>query len=291
MVCEGDRKHSKVLLTISIVIYDNKESEIISLIDSILCAIEPVIVEKPDSSYSIFLVNNSEYKLPFFSIYQDFSLRLKKQRCELNLIEGHGNIGFGRGHNIVLSQTESDYHLILNPDIYIDYKCLIHGLKFLNRHDDICLISPKARNQYGEEQFLCKTYPSVFTLLLRAISIRPLELMFADRLKEYEMRDMVHSVEQGKGVDSITITSGCFMLCKSGPLYEIGGFDEKYFLYFEDFDLSIRLSKRYKLAFVPDMKIVHRGGFAAKKGVWHIGMFIRSGIRFFNTHGWRWFKQ
>jgi GT2 family glycosyltransferase len=59
-------------------------------------------------------------------------------------------------------------------------------------------------------------------------------------------------------------------------------------LNFEDFDLSLRLGQHGKLAFLPSMRIVHAGGHAARKGLRHITLFIRSGFRFFKQWGWRW---
>jgi GT2 family glycosyltransferase len=81
------------------------------------------------------------------------------------------------------------------------------------------------------------------------------------------------------------------MLCRTAALKAVSGFDEGYFLYFEDFDLSLRIAKIGELAYVPAMRIKHAGGHAARKGRAHIGMFVRSAMRFFNTHGWRFFHQ
>jgi GT2 family glycosyltransferase len=78
------------------------------------------------------------------------------------------------------------------------------------------------------------------------------------------------------------------MLAPTPALRAVGGFDERYFLYFEDFDLSLRLGEHGRLVFEPAMRIVHHGGYAARKGLRHVRYFLRSGIRFFNDHGWRW---
>ena len=78
------------------------------------------------------------------------------------------------------------------------------------------------------------------------------------------------------------------MLVRGECLTAVEGFDERYFLYFEDFDLSLRLGRLGKLLFAPQVRIVHHGGYAARKGWRHLQMFMRSGLRFFNQHGWRW---
>jgi len=101
----------------------------------------------------------------------------------------------------------------------------------------------------------------------------------------------MHDLPEDEASTDIPIVSGCFMLSRTDTLKEINGFDERYFLYFEDFDLSLRMGKLGKLAYLPTMKIIHAGGHAARKGFAHLGMFARSGIRFFNSHGWRFIRQ
>jgi len=77
------------------------------------------------------------------------------------------------------------------------------------------------------------------------------------------------------------------MLCRTEALKKINGFDDRFFLYFEDFALSIELRKLGKLMYIPSMKIIHLGGHAARKGMRHIFFFISSGFRFFNRYGWK----
>ena len=86
----------------------------------------------------------------------------------------------------------------------------------------------------------------------------------------------------------ILLASGCFMLVRTAAFQSVGGFNDKYFLYFEDFDLSIRLGSQGRLVFNPAIQIVHHGGYAARKGLQHMKYFIRSGLTFFRDHGWRW---
>ena len=156
-------------------------------------------------------------------------------------------------------------------------------LLILPRMHPLALVSPAAVNS-GERQYLCKRYPSVLILLLRGFIPAALRAPFARKLAAYEMRDL----PQDRPSTNIPITSGCCMLCRGHPLREIGGFDERFFLYFEDFDLSLRLGRLGKLVHVPAMRINHDGGNAAGKGLRHIGMFVRSALRFFNQHGWKW---
>ena len=109
--------------------------------------------------------------------------------------------------------------------------------------------------------------------------------LFCERLARYEMQGLSES----GATEGIPIVSGCFMLCRNSVLAEVGGFDSRYFLYFEDFDFSLRLGTVAGIAYLPNVRIRHLGGQTSKKGPWHVLMFIRSGFRFFSTHGWRWF--
>jgi GT2 family glycosyltransferase len=79
---------------------------------------------------------------------------------------------------------------------------------------------------------------------------------FAARLGRYKMREL----SETEPTAPITIASGCFMLRRSEALLTAEGFDQGYLLYFEDFDLSLRLSKLGDIAYVPAMKICHGGG-------------------------------
>ena len=194
------------------------------------------------------------------------------------------NRGFGAGHNCVIKGLDSDVHLVLNPDAELAEDTLRAGLSRLQEDPGIVLLSPRVEGAGGAQEFLCKRYPSVLVLVLRAFAPNFIRSLFQRRLDHYEMRDLCG----GAGEAEIPLASGCFMLVRSAALKSVGGFDERYFLYFEDFDLSIRLGSQGRLVFNPAMHIVHHGGYAASKGSRHLKYFIRSGVRFFRQHGWRW---
>jgi GT2 family glycosyltransferase len=197
---------------------------------------------------------------------------------------GHGNLGFGRGHNLALDDLGS-YHLMLNPDIELATDGISAALRFMAAHPECGLLSPAVFNSCGERQYLCKRYSTVFTLLLRGFAPRALQERYRDRLDHYEMRDQIGE----KVAWDPPVVSGCFMLFRSAVLQRLGGFDNRYFLYFEDFDLSLRAAKIARIAYVPNVRIIHHGGHAARKGLKHIYLFSRSAFTFFNSHGWRFF--
>ena len=69
---------------------------------------------------------------------------------------------------------------------------------------------------------------------------------------------------------------------------EVGGFDDSYFLYFEDFDLSMRMARHGAVVEHRELAIIHHGGKASRKGGRHLLWFVVSAARFFNRWGWRW---
>ncbi|MGC3962313.1 MAG: glycosyltransferase family 2 protein [Rhodocyclaceae bacterium] len=199
-------------------------------------------------------------------------------------IGGQGNVGFGAGHNLGLRNVEAPYVLVLNPDVLLDEDSLVRALAFMERNPRCALLSPAVLEVDGSRQYLCKRFPSVFDLFLRGIAPEWLRQFFARRMARYEMRDLVG--------DTILwdppIVSGCFMLFRKEAFDRVEGFDESFFLYFEDFDISLRTAKIDRLAYVPDVRIIHHGGDAASKGWRHIRLFVRSALRFFRVHGWKW---
>lgn len=191
------------------------------------------------------------------------------------------NRGYGAGHNLALTAAGSDLHLVLNPDVELEEDALAVALAHMAAEPDVALLAPAARGSSGEVEHLCKRYPSLLVLLLRACG-RP--RLFRRCLARYEMREL----ENSRAPVEVPLISGCWMLARTGVLAAEGGFDEAYFLYFEDFDLSLRLARRGRVVYHPGVRIVHHGGYASRKGWRHVLLFARGGLRFFRQYGWRW---
>ncbi|WP_341646867.1 glycosyltransferase family 2 protein [Thauera sp. SDU_THAU2] len=224
------------------------------------------------------------------------TLRLPAHRFagRLRQIHGQGNVGFGRAHNLCLAEADGigELHLVLNPDVELAADALVEAVDFMRQHEDCVLASPASRSGEGEAQHLCKRYPSVLDLALRGFAPTWLKRCFETRLARYEMREEKGCANDGQETPArvrwdIPIISGCFMLLRGEAFRRLGGFDPRFFLYFEDFDLSLRAARLGRIAHVPSIRIVHHGGHAARKGWKHLVMFARSGLRFFGKHGWK----
>jgi GT2 family glycosyltransferase len=236
------------------------------------------------ASVSVSLIDNSTSNTYTNSVRSLISEFDQTEVSRFSYTALPSNEGFGSGNNRVISTAKTDCHLVLNPDVELSETALLYGLNRLREDSSIAVISPNVVGDHGEQELLCKRYPSVLVLLLRAFAPGFIRRMFHRRLEHFEMRDSCAGTEE---VD-VLLASGCCMLVRTATINAIDGFDERYFLYFEDFDLSLRIAGLGRVVYFPPMKIVHHGGYAASKGFMHVKLFIKSGVRFFNNHGWRW---
>lgn len=201
----------------------------------------------------------------------------------LELVCGHGNVGYGRANNLVLPKIDSDLHLVMNPDVELARDALARAMASLRAHPEVGMATPAAFGDDGARQYLCKRYPTLWVLFLRGFAPARLRRRFAAALDHYEMRDAI-----GERFHSgVPLASGCFMLVRTQLFRRLGGFDPRFFMYFEDYDLSLRVGRIAPVAYVPEARIVHHGGEAARKGWRHVLWFARSAWRFFSRHGWK----
>jgi GT2 family glycosyltransferase len=203
-------------------------------------------------------------------------------------LAGQGNVGYGSGHNLVLHEHDFDLYLVLNPDAVLAPDALTRAIEYLRATPECGLVAPYAAAPSGEPLFLCKRYPDVLTLLSRATAPISVKRASSARIAHYEMRDVVGADAQTPAT-GVTLASGCCMLIRTDVVRCTNGFDPRFFVYFEDYDLSLRVvsEARSRIDYVPAMRIVHHGGNAAQKDFAHIRMFAVSAIRFFNKHGWK----
>nr|WP_278436367.1 glycosyltransferase family 2 protein [Brucella anthropi] len=267
---KDQQTNEQPLLTISIVTFNPNFSELKKTLNSLQRALAGLVGQ----AYTITIVDNS------LSNQVASFLRCSYPDFPVKLIQGQGNIGFGRAHNLAMQQM-GEFHLILNPDIQLDPDALVNALAFMKDKQHCGLLSPYAAWPNGQRQYLCKRYPSVFDLILRGFAPLAIHSLFSRRLSQYELQ----AETQNAVYWNPPIVSGCFMFFRSTILRKAGGFSDSFFLYFEDFDLSLRVHKIADTAYVPTVRVVHAGGHASKKGLWHIKIFTQSAMTFYQTHG------
>lgn len=211
---------------------------------------------------------------------------IKKSRINPKLVDiilSPSNLGYGRAHNVAFQNVKSKYHLILNPDVVIDATCFANAIQLMDENPDICCMTPSVVDGQGNFQYLNKHYPSIWLLFLRGFAPEWLKKRFAERLAYYEYREIVEKEEKS----NVELASGCFMLCRMDVIRQVNGFDERYFMYFEDFDLSLKIRQYGNILYNPQCKIIHKGGYASSKGMKHIKYFFSSAYKFFMKNGWK----
>jgi GT2 family glycosyltransferase len=139
---------------------------------------------------------------------------------------GHGNIGYGRANNLVLARLDSDFHLVMNPDVELDPDALVAAIHAMQADPSIGLLAPDVCGAGGERQYLCKRYPSVWVLFLRGFAPAMLRRAFWRSLERYEMRDVLGS----QPCSPVPLASGCFMVVRTAIFRRLGGFDPRFFV-------------------------------------------------------------
>lgn len=266
-------------LSVSVVVYRPDPGQLANTLTTLAESIARVRRET-DIPVIVYLVNNGG--LPDVS---ESVSNLERNGASCIFIAGQGNVGYGRGHNLAIERAVSSYHLVLNPDIDLDAEALVKALMFFGEHPDAGLLAPHIGDDVGRIQYLCRRYPTVFDLFARGFLPARLRRPFARRLASYEMRDVINERDV---VWDPPIVSGCFMMFRTAVLKHLKGFDERYFLYFEDYDLSLRAHDFARVVYVPSVRVLHHGGGAARKGFAHIKMFFASAFKFFGRFGWKW---
>jgi hypothetical protein len=88
----------------------------------------------------------------------------------LQLQRSPGNIGYGRGNNLVIAGARSDYHLVVNPDLFVDATALLEACVSWRTHADVGLLTPAVFGEDGERHYLCKRNPTLLVMFLRSFS-------------------------------------------------------------------------------------------------------------------------
>ncbi len=245
----------KHIASISIVTY-NSEEYIGNLLDSLH-------VHLPDICLPIYVVDNAS---------TDNTLKiLESNKYNIKVISNVHNLGFGAGHNKAISQIDSKYHFLINPDIVIDSDVISKMIEYFDKNENVGILVPKVLNPDGTVQVLPKRDPKIISLISRRINIKPLRKY----REEYEMLEF----DENSSFD-IEFASGCFMGIRTDLLKEAGGFDERYFLYFEDADLSRRIRAHSSVRYNPNLFVYHYWQRAGAKSLKYFIIQIISMLKY-----------
>jgi GT2 family glycosyltransferase len=250
---------------VSLVLYNFNVDQIINFVQKIY---------SNNSGCLIFLIDNSsKNNIQYFE-----KLRFVKY------IKSKTNIGFGKGHNISISyciENDIKYCFIMNYDIDFDIHIFDIFKQYMEENSGIAMLMPKVVNKDYSQQWLPKLQPSPLSILKRKLFHMSNNILFRTFINKYEFRN----VDTSKNYN-VPNLSGCFFLLNIGLLKYEALFDERYFLYFEDYDLSRKLTSKYKTVLNNHSFVIHDYQSMANKKVNLFLIFFSSYCKFFSKWGW-----
>ncbi|MFA5129774.1 MAG: glycosyltransferase family 2 protein [Patescibacteria group bacterium] len=162
------------------------------------------------------------------------------------------NLGFAKANNLAMAQAKGEYVMLVNPDLTIFSGEMEKLLACADAHTDVGVLGPLLVAPNGVRQETCVRFPSpLIPIYQRTILGRTKQ--GKKTLDHYHMRDLDHT--QMHDADSLY---GAAMLLRSSALQDVGGFDERFFMYYEDVDLCRRMrANGWRVLFAPHAKFVH----------------------------------
>ena len=236
------------------------------------------IVEESISSYfnssingDLWIIDNSadaKYKY------------LDSFNSKITYVSTNDNLGYGKAHNIALRNfiDKTEYHIILNPDISFNEDVIKDLVVFLDSNNNVGLVAPKAVYPDGTPQSNGRLIPSPIHLILRRFfSISKLDIKINN---DYELKS-------NNEYNYLTpVVLGSFMMFRNSSLKEIGLFDERFFLYPEDIDLSRRMFEKYDNIIYVKKQFIHHHYQESYKSNKLLYTHIKEMIKYFNKWGW-----
>lgn len=252
-------------LAVSIVLYKTPLTKILPLVQQIL----------DQGASRLYLIDNSP---PSHATFAGWS-----PPDRVVTIETRMNLGYGRANNLAIRDAVMHwrYHLICNPDILLSPNALPALVKLMDERAEVGLCMPRVTGMDGRLHYLCKRAPSPLDLAIRRFCPAS---WFQRRRRLFEMRDHSYDDEMNP-----PFLSGCFMFFRSRVLAALDGFDERFFLYLEDLDLSRRSQRIAPNLYYPHVQIMHEYQGGAHKSLRLLFAFCVSVIRYYRK--WGWFEQ
>lgn len=253
------------MINVSIVLFNSPFGEIEQLVR---------LLRQASCVDFIYLIDNSAVSKSEF------------QKLPAEYIFNNQNIGYGAAHNIALRKSmeqAADYHLVVNPDIRFEPEILCGIVDYMNKNTEIGHLMPKVFYPDGQIQYLCKLLPTPFDLIFRRfLPARWTEM----QSRKFEMRETGYN----KTMD-VPYLSGCFMFLRVSALKQVGLFDERFFMYPEDIDLTRRMHQKFRTVFYPEVSVVHhhaQDSYKSKRMLW---IHISNMVKYFNKWGWFFDKE
>jgi len=251
-------------ITASVVLYNTPEAQIARLLD---CFREASL------QLRLYLVDNSPEPAGLTSFHLPW----------VTYIRSATNRGYGAGHNLALRRIldASEFHFAMNPDIRFGPLELAKMIRFMTENPAVGQLMPRVTDPDGELQYLCKLLPAPADLLLRRFAFGPFANRRRGRHGAFELRSSGYD-----RIMDVPFLSGCFMLFRTQALRRVGLFDERFFMYAEDIDITRRIHAEYRTVYYPGATIVHDHARDSYKSARALMVHAWNIVRYFNKWGW-----
>jgi len=262
------------MLNISIVLYKPRwETEVVPLITELL---------RCRNLRKIYLLDNTE-AIERKTKMTDSITTLTQQfgSKKIRYMAMPTNLGYGRAHNIALRESayyRTDFHLVMNSDIRVKAEDIDAMHDWMTDHPQVGQLMPKIIGLDGNQQYLAKRLPAPIDVFGRRFL--PAWLI-ARRNRRYELRNM----DLTRPVNAPYL-SGCFMFLRTSAAVEAGLFDERFFMYPEDIDLTRTIHRHWLTLYYPEWTITHAHAQASYKNKHMLWIHIQNMCRYFNKWGW-----
>ena len=233
------------------------------------------IVEQPwQSTWEIILVDNGSTDDSVAMVRQDFP------QVSARLIVNPANLGFAAATNQALAAAQGRYLLLLNNDTVVQPGAIDHLVAFADVHCTAGLVGCRLLNPDGSLQPSCRSFPSLWIMLCRALyldKLLPDNRWTGANYLSYWPHDTVRTVD---------VASGCCLLMRRAVLEQIGPLDERFFFYFEETDWCRRAWQAgWKVYFTPEAQVVHFGGRSSSRQSAKMSvLYLDSLIKYFRKH-------
>ncbi len=213
---------------------------------------------------------------------KDYPVRIKRAYPDVDLILNDQNDGFSKAVNIGLRYAASQWAIILNSDTVIYSGFFDKVVPFLNSNREVAIVGPKILEKDGAVQGSARRFPTVLTSLFGRKS--PLTKIFPNN--PVTKKEFFCFNGNGNKPIEVDWVSGACMIARTKALKDINGFDEKFFLYWEDTDICSRLKKAgWKIIYYPLSEIYHHTGTSSNTvPLFSIFHFHRSCYIYFRKH-------
>jgi N-acetylglucosaminyl-diphospho-decaprenol L-rhamnosyltransferase len=181
---------------------------------------------------------------------------LRSDFPDYKLIANSKNIGFGRANNQSLEYLQGQYVLLLNTDAFVGPEALIKTINYMDLNPKCGILGVRLEGRDGALQPCCRYFPTPWNTFLQRTGLSRV-------LKRVQMvDDMTWAHDEVRMCDWVV---GCYYLVRKEVIDQIGLFDPRYFLYFEEVDHCFAAKKAgWDVVFYPHTTVVHLGGESAK---------------------------